>query len=215
MAEAATPPLSGMLRDGHAVCPPRCERRMGRTRKQSRVDLSFRPRSYWPSGKRGATEVEIARITVSSTSRDVVTLRARRAANGRIRYRMIHEDASGRTRSTIRARPGSSARCLTFGELIDLLEGACYAGPCPDEGDDERYGGVIWGTLRLNLEHGVAPADDYLFFLEVTSRHYPDLESYYRNRLGEWCLANCVEDEDCGKVVRLRTGRFPRKLVDL
>lgn len=181
-------------------------------------NLTFRPKSYWPSAKRAAgakPEVEIARIAISSSSREAIILRARRSESGRIGYRMAHEDAYGRTRHRIRVKPASSAEPLTLGELIRLLETACYAGPCPDEGDEERYGGVIWGTLQLSLEHGIDHADDYLFFLKITSRHYPQLERYYVDRVGEWCLENCVEAEDCRRIVRLRTGRFPRKVVSL
>ena len=184
---------------------------MARTQRK-KPDLSFRPKTYWPA--RGAADAEVVRIAVSSSSRDVITLWARRSGR-RIAYRMVHTDASGRTRHRIRVSPASSARPLTLGELIEMLETACYAGPCPDEGDDERFGGVIWGTLRLNLEHGIDHADDYLFHLRIASEHYPQLESYYDERLGEWCLSNCIEDEGCGEVVRLRTGRFARKLIAL
>ena len=189
-----------------------------RRKSPRRFDLSFRPKAYSRSGKRAAgarPEIEIARIAISSASRDAIILRARRDDSGRIRYRMLHEDAFGRTRHRIRVKPASSAKPLTLGELIAVLENACYAGPCPDEGDDERYGGVIWGTLQLSLEHGVHHADDYLFFLKITSAHYPQLERYYLDRVGAWCLANCIEEEDCRRIVRLRTGRFPRKLVSL
>ena len=96
-----------------------------------------------------------------------------------------------------------------------MLETACYSGPCPDEGDDEKFGGVIWGTLQLSLEHGVDHADDYLFHLRITSAHYPALERHYLDRVGDWCLANCIEDDECRRIVRLRTGRYPRKLVAL
>jgi len=183
------------------------------TRARRRFDLAFRPKSYWPPRKRARPAVEIARIAISSASRDAIILSARGGDSGRIRYRMVHQDADGRTRHRIRVRPASSAAPLTLGELIALLETACYTGPCPDEGDEERYGGVIWGTLQLSLEHGIDHADDYLFFLKITSAHYPQLERYYLDRVGEWCLANCVEAEDCRRIVRLRTGRFPRKLV--
>ena len=180
-------------------------------RRRPRFDLEFRPKSYWPPRSR-KREIDIVRIEVSSSSRDVIRLTARGLSDGRIHYRMIHEDANGRTRHRIRAKPASSTQPLAMGELIALLEHACYTDPCQDEGDDERYGGVIWGTLRLSLEHGADHADDYLFMLTIASDHYPKLEAYYRGRVNDWCLANCVE-EDCGKVVRLRTGRFPRKLV--
>jgi len=185
-----------------------------RAKARRTPDLAFRPKSYWPPRSR-APEVEIARIAISSSSGDAITLSARRAAGGRIRYRMVHEDADGRTRHRIRVRPASSAGTLTMGELIDLLEGACYSGPCPDEGDDEKFGGVIWGTLQLTLEHGVAHADDYLFHLRITSAQYPDLERHYLERVSEWCLTNCIEDDDCRKIVRLRTGRYPRKVRPL
>ncbi len=184
----------------------------------AKLNLSFRPKTYWPAAKsvRGAQpDTEIARIAISSASRDAIILRARRNSSGRIGFSLVHEDAYGRTRHRIRVRPASSAGPLSLGELIALLESACYAGPCPDEGDEERYGGVIWGTLQLSLEHGVDHADDYLFFLKITSRQYRQLERYYIQRVSEWCLENCVEEEDCRKIVRLRTGRFPRKVVRL
>jgi hypothetical protein len=183
-----------------------------------KLDLSFRPKTYWRtrnSASAARPETEIVRIAVSSSSRDAISLKARRDSGGRLRYRMLHEDAFGRTRHAIRVKPASSAEPLTMGELIALLESACYAGPCPDEGDDERYGGVIWGTLRLSLEHGIDHAEDYLFFLRITSDHYPRLERYYFDRVGEWCLAHCIEEDDCRRIVRLRRGRFPRKLVSL
>lgn len=175
-------------------------------------NLAFRPKSYWPPRGR-APEVEIARIAISSSSADAIILTARRAAGGRFAYRMVHEDAFGRTRHRIRIRPASSTETLTLGGLIEMLETACYSGPCPDEGDEEKFGGVIWGTLQLSLEHGVDHADDYLFHLRITSALYPALERYYLDRIGDWCLANCIEDDDCRKIVRLRTGRHPRKLV--
>ena len=183
-----------------------------RTRSK-RYDLSYRPKTYWPDRKAAGSETEIVRISVSSSSSDVISLRARRTASRRIAYRMVHEDAQGRTRHRIRVKPAASARPLTLGAVIEMLEHACYAGPCPDEGDDERFGGVIWGTLRLNLEHGTVPADDYLFLLKISSAHYRRLEAYYDAQLSDWCLSNCIEDDDCGEVVRLRTGRFPRRLI--
>ena len=181
-----------------------------RTNSPRRIDFAFAPQSYWPPGTRGM-EAELVRITLYGSSADVIVLNARRMPPGRIEYRMVHDDPSERRRRRIRVEQAASAQPFALGDLIELLESACYAGPCPDEGDDERYGGVIWGTLRLHLEHGVTHADDYAFALKVASKHYPQLEHYYEDRLSEWCLENCVEDDDCGRMVRLRTGRFPRK----
>ena len=184
------------------------------TKPPRKPDPAFRPKSYWTPRSNGA-EVEIVRIAVASSSRDAIVLSARRTDAGRIHYRMVHEDAFGRTRHRIAVKPASSAGPLTMGELIHMLEGACYSGPCPDEGDEEKFGSVIWGTLQLSLEHGIDHADDYLFHLRISSAQYPDLEDYYLDRVSDWCLANCIEDDDCKKIVRLRTGRYPRKRVTL
>ena len=154
-----------------------------------RLNEAFRPKRYWPATRRPrdqrGNEVEIARITLDSQSRDAIVLQARRA-DRRIVYRMIHEDVHGRTRHRIRVKPPASTRPLTLGEVIAMLEGACYAGWCDRR--DERYRGVIWGTLQLHLEHCGAAADDYLLLLKVSSRHYPQLERYYGERLDAWCL---------------------------
>jgi hypothetical protein len=183
--------------------------------KKSKLNLAYRPERYWPAGRRSRiaaqNEVEIVRVALSSASRDAIVLKARRAEGRRIEYRMVHEDVHGPTRQRIRVKPASSTRPLTLGEVITMLETACYAGRC-NEGD-ERFRGVIWGTLQLHLDHGVDHADDYLFLLNVRSRHYRQLERYFDQRLNDWCLANCIEEENCGKVVRLRTGRHARKVV--
>jgi hypothetical protein len=78
---------------------------------------------------------------------------------------------------------------------------------CPDPDDEVRFGGVIWGTLQLNFHHGVDAAEGYLSFASVTSDAYPQLEAHYLERLNEWCLANCNEEEDCRKIVRMRASR--------
>jgi hypothetical protein len=177
-------------------------------------DLDFRPARYrWPRTSRGAKaapdarEVVLARIRVASTHGDVIALRAKRTDDGRIRYRMVHEDAHGHSNRPIRIRPASSERPITFGELVDMLDRAYYHGAIGEPEDQERFGGVIWGTLQLHFDHGVDHADGYLFFTSVESEHYPQLEAYYMNRMSEWCLANCIEEDDCKKIVRMRLKR--------
>jgi hypothetical protein len=188
-------------------------RRKPASASASRFDLAFRPRSYrWPRKPRNdaaisAAEVTIARIGLSTPHRDLITLRARRGGDGRIRYRMIHEGAAAPATRRIRARPVSSERPLALGELVEMLDRAYYEGACANAYDQECYGHVIWGTLRLHFEHGIGHADEYLFFASVESEHYPQLEAYYRARLAEWCLEHCEEEEDCGKIVRMRMRR--------
>ena len=177
------------------------------------VDPSFRPRSYrWPRRPRNpaaatANEVTVARIALATPHRDAVVLRARRSDDGRIRFRMIHEDAHGPANRRIHIKPVSSGRPLAFAELVELLDAAYYHGACADPHDQECFGRVIWGTLRLHFEHGTGHADEYVEFATVTSEHYPQLEAYYRERVSAWCLDRCEEEEDCRKIVRMRARR--------
>src|SRR5688572_17361774 len=105
--------------------PMRKRSKAKKTKSPRRFDLSFRP-SY-PRTRKSA--FEIVRIAIASASRDAIVLSARRD-EGRVRYRMVHEDAFGRTKHRIRVKPASSAQPLTLGELVAMLESACYAGPC-------------------------------------------------------------------------------------
>ena len=185
-----------------------------RAPRKKKFDLDFRPTTYrWPrkprtaKPARNAGEVVVARIRIASTHGDSIVLRAKRTEDGRIRYRMTHEDAHAHGNRPIRIAPVSSKRPLSFGELLALLEAAHYREACADPEDQERFGPVLWGTLQLHFDHGVDHADGYLFFTSVTSEHYPQLEAYYRDRLSDWCLANCIEEEDCKKIVRMRRKR--------
>ena len=107
------------------------------------VDRSHRPDSYWsqeqdarvagactsaeprsPSWLGGEYlpeclpgEVEIARIVVHAGTRDVVSVRARRTAADRIRYRVVDEFGSA-----IRFAPRSSRHPLTLARLAALIE---------------------------------------------------------------------------------------------
>jgi hypothetical protein len=193
---------------------PAKQRSATRTRaaRRPKFDLTFRPRTYrWPRSARtaaaSATEVTVARISLATPHRDLISLRARRGADGRIRYRMIHDDVHGPANRRIRTSRASGDKPLSMGELVELLDTAYYDGACADPHDQECFGRVIWGTLRLHFEHGVDHADAYLFFTTVTSEHYPQLEAYYRERMSEWCIDNCEEEEDCKRIVRLRRRR--------
>src|SRR5436190_12948171 len=100
---------------------------------RSRFDLGFRPPSYWRVGRRerrsGEDEIELARITFGTPTRDAVALKARRV-DRRIVYRFVHQDVEGPSRHRIRTQRAASARPLTFGEVVELLERACFAGRC-------------------------------------------------------------------------------------
>ena len=152
-------------------------------------------------------EVTIARIVLATPHRDLITLRASRARDGRIHYRMIHEGADAKPGRRISIHPSVARKPLSFAGLVELLDSAFYEGACADAYDQECYGRVIWGTLRLHFEHGVAGADEYLDFVSVTSDAYPQLEAYYRDRVAQWCLEHCQEEEGCGEAVRMALRR--------
>lgn len=87
-------------------------------RATGRIHPWFMGGEYLPDQMRG--EVEIARVTLASTTQDVVSVRARKGKN-RIRYRVVDE-YGGETLSGRNAR--TSLRPLTLGQLIDFLDGA-------------------------------------------------------------------------------------------
>ena len=151
-------------------------------------------------------EVTVARILLATPHRDRITLRVRCDADGRMRYRMIHEGDARATRR-IRIQPTVSRKPLAFEQIVELIDSAYYEGACADPHDQDCYGRVIWGTLRLHFESGVEDADAYLGFVNIVSDRYPQLEAYYRERLAGWCLEHCEEEEDCGKVVKMRLRR--------
>jgi hypothetical protein len=152
-------------------------------------------------------ETTVARIHLATPHRDRFAVRARRSRDGRMHYRMIHEGADPATARRICIRPEVSSKPLSFDQLVKLIDGAHYENACANPYDQECYGNVIWGTLRLQFEHGIAGADEYLFFATVQSEQYPQIEAYYRERVAQWCLEHCEEEEDCGKVVRMRARR--------
>jgi hypothetical protein len=117
-------------------------------------------------------ETEIARISLGSTTRDVISVRARRR-RGRIRYRMVDE-----YESPWECRPGSSRLPLTFGQLIGLLDSANV--------DDCYSGGDLTDALRDSRLAGGGDPLDAAGFVEVSSVFYPEAEGYYRRKADEW-----------------------------
>jgi hypothetical protein len=96
---------------------------------------SFMGGEYLPDYLKG--EVEIARIELQSTTSDVMSIRARRGPkSGRIRYAIVDEYEQDFVFS-----PKSSSRPLTFGNLVDMIDGAA---PC----EDFDWGGACPGPPR-------------------------------------------------------------------
>jgi hypothetical protein len=119
-----------------------------------------------------AGEVEIARITLESVTMDVVSIRARRAAD-RIRYRVVDE-----YESRFEFEPRDSELPLTFGELIEMIESI------RDDRDAEDLNWVD-AVKDYNLDGG-GHLESMRDFVSADSPFYPQLAEHFRAREEEW-----------------------------
>lgn len=115
---------------------------------------------------RRGRELEIARITIRSTTQDVTCVYAFQG-RGRLRYRVVDEYdgdcLQGRVRRT-------SSLPLTLGELTDFLLGAWD----------------LFQVLEMNFSRGDSSLDDALTFFRGESAFYPDFDALLRSRVKAW-----------------------------
>lgn len=132
-------------------------------------------------------EVEIARLSLESTTWDVISIRARPSSRG-IVYRVVDE-----YESNYFIRPKSSRRPLKFGELIRLLEGMTNG--------DASASPSAWRDSQgsLDSEQGILSVKN---FVTVSSPFYSDLEPWYDREAERW-----VEDQLASLPERLRKAR--------
>ena len=123
---------------------------------------------YLPPLRKG--EVEIARISLESTTADQISVRARRVGR-RIGYCVV--DEYGPDIATYVCDPASSVSPLSLRQLIALMETA-------NEG-----GSIIFPILEMNTGRGSKPAD-LATFITVTSDFYAALGPYYRALTDAW-----------------------------
>lgn len=110
-------------------------------------------------------EVEIARIELRSTTRDVISVRAGLEEDGTFCYRVVDEYG------TWFALPiRTSEQPLTLGELLQVFEESS----CPDRT------GLVMPILDMNAE-SVDP-DALRGFITVSSEFYPQLCGIYHDR---------------------------------
>ena len=121
---------------------------------------------YLPALRKG--EVEIARVSLESTTADQISIRARRLV-GRIGYRIVDEYPDS---STYVCHPASSVAPLSLRELVALMETA-------SEG-----GSIVLSILGMNFSDS-EPAE-LAAFITVTSDFYADLGRYYRALTDAW-----------------------------
>ena len=115
---------------------------------------------YLPPLRKG--EVEIARISLESTTADQISVRARRG-RGRIRYRVVDEYMED---STYVCHPASSESPLRLRDLIGLMESASDGGS------------MIFPILAMNSRD--SRSDELATFITVSSDFYAELRRYYR-----------------------------------
>jgi hypothetical protein len=111
-------------------------------------------------------EIEIARITIASTTSDVTSVYALRG-NGDIQYRAVDE-YEGDTLSD--QTVFNSKLPLTLGELADFFLGAWD----------------LIGVLEMNFESNRYPADEVRSFFEASSEFYPDFQVLIGQRVETW-----------------------------
>ena len=130
--------------------------------------------------RRRSEEVEIARIVIDSTTRDVISVSARRGKN-RIYYRVVDE-YDGDTLGPKSTR--TSKQPLTLGELVDFFLG----------------GWDLLDCLHWNFEgDGFPRRAVHRFLLEIESDFYVDFDDEVRCRVDDWLETKAqseTEEED-------------------
>lgn len=136
-------------------------------------------------------EVEIARLVLDSSTRDVISFRARgrrRTGRNRIRYRVVDEyHEPGRARWTCRL--ASSARPLSLREMIALIDGA--------RSPDYEPGYESLADSFRDAQNGVEP-EDLVDFVRVESDFYPGLAGHFEREAAVWLMRKRVELGDEG-----------------
>jgi len=174
------------------------------TDEMSRMGPSYMGGEYLPNTLRG--EIEIARITLASVTRDVYSIRARQQKRKFI-YRMVDEYSRI---WTLKRR--SSTRPLSLGELIHLIDNS--------ELEGKNAGGDQIGWL-LSFQEGYP--QEISEFITVSSEIYADLEPYYVAKTWAWVEERCADKnaslEETVEILleeyRGREAEMPRAIGDL
>ncbi|MEY4242393.1 MAG: hypothetical protein RJA14_2089 [Pseudomonadota bacterium] len=115
---------------------------------------------------RRGRELEIARITIQSTTQDVTCVYAFQG-RGRLRYRVVDEYDGDCLQGSVRR---TSSLPLRLGELTDFLLGAWD----------------LFQVLEMNFSGGVSSLEDALAFFRGESAFYPDFDALLRSRVKAW-----------------------------
>ncbi len=139
-------------------------------RNPSPYDLAFFGGAFVPDlDDSGA---EIARITLESTTFDVISVRAR-LEGGKIFY-SVADEYDGQFEYT--CNPESSVRPLTMRQLIDFMETTEV---------NWEYTGLVLGRAQNGFECS-GTAEEWVHFATVSSDVYPQLGEWYFDAMEEW-----------------------------
>lgn len=142
-----------------------------------RVHPSFMGGEYLPD--LFPSEVEIARVTLQSTTMDVISIRARRTKQ-RIIYRIVDEYFDNPLFEYLLIQR-SSVKPLKLKQLIKIIDNA-----------QER--GLDGEARYWNYAYGDADPETLYDFATITSEYYPELAKWYDNANEEW-LEEQLEEE--------------------
>jgi hypothetical protein len=134
-----------------------------------RLDPSFMGGEYLPDLL--PDEVEIARISLQSTTSDVISIRARREPGSELIYYRILDEYD----TSFEFEPTTSTEPLTHDELTALIDGV-------DAGDE---GGLALRYNEMNCGDD-GDAESLRHFTTVSSLFYPDLENHYESEFDRW-----------------------------
>jgi len=129
--------------------------------------------------------VEIARISLASTTADQISIRAA-SDRGQIRYSVVDEYGT-----TFVCAITDSELPLTMGEVIRLIDGTCYE-------DDTWNLGLVKYFWRWYAEAD-GPDGQPTAFTSVSSAYYPDLGGYYEEEAERWLSRYREEQEGDGE----------------
>ena len=136
-----------------------------------RIHPRFMGGEYLPDYRED--EVEIARISLASTTNDIISIRARRGRTGLIRYSIADEYNGDFTYVLSRK---TSRQPLTLRQLVSFLENSCQ---------NEVPGDLITGYNDMNNEW-LSDRESLRHFTRIRSEFYPQLHTHCEHVFDDW-----------------------------
>ena len=117
-----------------------------------------------------SNEVEIARVTMKSTTMDVISVRAKHTKQ-RIKYRIVDEYGDFWGTDHYVMQPATSTKPLTLKQVIKVI----------------NLNELVDEPREINYDGGCACRPDEIFdFCTVSSAFYPELAHWFDCANGEW-----------------------------